>query len=134
MPAVTSRSAWLALEPVREIEPVLSSDAAVTAWTSGLDQDDIFRRLQQADIPAAPVRHLREVLHDPVLRDRGMLTDIGAGDRACTILGSPLHLADSPAPATWPAPLLGEHTAELLRDRLNLSDQEIDQLAADEVI
>jgi crotonobetainyl-CoA:carnitine CoA-transferase CaiB-like acyl-CoA transferase len=116
---------------VRKMDEV---DAAVTAWTSGLDQDDIFRRLQQAEIPAAPVRHLHEVLHDPVLRDRGMIADIGAGDRACTILGSPLHLADSPVPDTWPAPLLGEHTAELLRDRLNLSDQEISQLAADEVI
>ena len=31
LPAVTSRSAWLALEPVRWIEPVLSSDAAVTS-------------------------------------------------------------------------------------------------------
>lgn len=109
-------------------------DAAVTAWTSQLDKDEAFRLLQQADIPSAPVRSLSEVLHDPVLRDRGMLAEIGAGDRAGTVLGSPLHLAAPPVPPTWPAPLLGEHTAEVLRDRLNLPDEDINQLTADEVI
>jgi formyl-CoA transferase len=109
-------------------------DDAVTAWVGGLNAGDAFRLLQQADIPAAPVRSLREVLDDPVLRDRGMLADIGEGARACTILGSPLQLADSAQPETWPAPLLGEHTLTVLRDRLNLNDAEIGQLAADGVI
>jgi formyl-CoA transferase len=109
-------------------------DAAVAAWTSALGKDTAFRLLQQADIPAAPVRSLREVLHDPVLRDRGMLAGVGDGDRAATILGSPLRLAGSATPETWPAPLLGEHTAEVLRDRLGLSDGEIERLTADGVI
>jgi crotonobetainyl-CoA:carnitine CoA-transferase CaiB-like acyl-CoA transferase len=120
--------------PAGRVQKMDQVDAAVTAWTSQLGQDDIFRLLQQADIPAAPVRQLREVLHDPVLRDRGMLADIGEGHRACTVLGSPLRLADSPIPPAWPAPMLGEHTARVLRDRLELPDEEIAQLAADEVI
>jgi formyl-CoA transferase len=120
--------------PAGRVQEMDQVDAAVTAWTSQLGQDDIFRLLQQADIPAAPVRQLREVLHDPVLRDRGMLADIGEGNRACTVLGSPLRLADSPIPPAWPAPMLGEHTARVLRDRLELTDEEIAQLAADEVI
>ena len=120
--------------PAGRVQNMDQVDAAVTAWTSQLGQDDIFRLLQQADIPAAPVRQLREVLHDPVLRDRGMLADIGEGDRACTVLGSPLRLADSPVPPAWAAPMLGEHTVRVLRDRLELPDEEIAQLAADEVI
>jgi crotonobetainyl-CoA:carnitine CoA-transferase CaiB-like acyl-CoA transferase len=109
-------------------------DEAVTAWTTGLDKDSAFRLLQQADIPAAPVRSLREVLHDPVLRDRGMLAEIGEGPRACTVLGSPIHLADSAQPQAWSAPLLGEHTLEVLRGRLNLNGEEIERLAADGLI
>jgi crotonobetainyl-CoA:carnitine CoA-transferase CaiB-like acyl-CoA transferase len=120
--------------PAGRVTKMDEVDAAVTAWTSGLDKDTAFRLLQQADIPAAPVRSLREVLHDPVLRDRGMLAEIGAGPRACTVLGSPIHLADSAPPQTWPAPLLGEHTLEVLRGRLNLDDEEIERLAADGVI
>lgn len=118
--------------PAGRVQNMDEVDAAVTAWTSHLGQDEVFRSLQQAGIPSAPVRQLSDVLHDPVLRDRGMLTDIG--DRACTIFGSPLHLADSPEPETWPAPLLGEHTAEVLRDRLNCSDEQIQQLVAEQVI
>ena len=120
--------------PAGRVQKMNEVDTAVTAWTSRLDKDEAFHLLQQADIPSAPVRQLNEVLHDPVLRDRGMLAAIGDGDRACTVLGSPLHLADSPTRPTWPAPLLGEHTTEVLRDRLNLSDDEINQLTADEVI
>ena len=120
--------------PAGRVQKMGEVDAAVTAWTSQLDKDEVFRLLQQADIPAAPVRRLSEVLHDPVLRDRGMLAVTGDGARACTILGSPLHLMDSPEPETWPAPLLGEHTAEVLHDRLSLSDEQLQRLAADEVI
>jgi formyl-CoA transferase len=109
-------------------------DDAVTSWVSGLDRDSVFQLLRQAGIPAAPVRSLREVLHDPLLRDRGMLADIGEGARACTVLGSPLQLADSARPETWPATLLGEHTLEVLRGRLKLDDAEIEQLSADGVI
>jgi formyl-CoA transferase len=109
-------------------------DEAVSAWTSGLDKTSAFRLLQQAEIPAAPVRTLTEVLYDPVLRDHGMLAEIGEGSRACTILGSPIRLADSAEPQTWPAPLLGEHTLEVLRDWLNLDDGEIGRLTVDGVI
>jgi crotonobetainyl-CoA:carnitine CoA-transferase CaiB-like acyl-CoA transferase len=120
--------------PAGRVQKMDEVDAAVTAWTSQHGQAEVFHRLQQADIPAAPVRHLREVLHDPVLRDRGLLADIGEGDRACTILGSPLQLPDSPVPPTWPAPLLGEHSAQVLRDRLHLTDDEIAELSAGGVI
>jgi formyl-CoA transferase len=120
--------------PAGRVQHMDEVDKAVSAWTSGLGQDTAFRLLQQADIPAAPVRSLREVMNDPVLRDRGMLAEIGEGTRACTVLGSPLQLTGSASPETWPAPLLGEHTHEVLRDRLNLTDKEIEQLTADGVI
>jgi crotonobetainyl-CoA:carnitine CoA-transferase CaiB-like acyl-CoA transferase len=120
--------------PAGRVQQMDEVDAAVAGWTRGLDKDTAFRLLQGADIPAAPVRSLREVLHDPVLRDRGMLAEIGDGDRACTVLGSPLRLGHRAAPETWPAPLLGEHSAQVLQERLNLADEEIERLTADGVI
>lgn len=109
-------------------------DAAVTAWTTGLDKANAFRLLQEADVPAAPVRSLNEVIHDPVLRDRGMIREIGDGDRACTVLGSPLQMGSSPVPATAPAPLLGEDTDEVLRTWLDLSNDDVERLREDSVI
>ncbi|WP_216892846.1 CaiB/BaiF CoA transferase family protein [Nocardia alni] len=108
-------------------------DDAVSAWTRGLDKAEAFRLLQAADVPAAPVRSLNEVIHDPVLRDRGMLTEIGEGERACTVLGSPLQMGDSPAPAA-PAPLLGEDTEEVLRTFLEMSPEDIGRLREESVI
>ena len=109
-------------------------DAAVSAWTAGLTKDQAFRLLQDADVPAAPVRSLSEVIYDPVLRDRGMIAEIGDGDRACTVLGSPLQMGDSPTLPVSPAPLLGENTDDVLRRVLDLSHSEIQQLRDDNVI
>ncbi|WP_064444789.1 CaiB/BaiF CoA-transferase family protein [Rhodococcus sp. YH3-3] len=109
-------------------------DAAVTAWTSGLTKGQAFRQLQAVDVPAAPVRSLHEVIHDPVLRDRGMLNEIGEGERACTVLGSPLQMGASPTLPVTPAPLLGEDTDEVLRTLLHLSQADIAGLREDNVI
>jgi formyl-CoA transferase len=109
-------------------------DAAVAAWTARLGKDAAFLLLQKADIPASPVRSLSEVFHDPVLRDRGMITEIGTGDRACTVFGSPLQMGDSPVSPPTPAPLLGEHTEDVLRTWLHLSGSDIERLRADGVI
>jgi formyl-CoA transferase len=103
-------------------------DTAVAAWSAGLDKRTSFDLLRQADIPASPVRSLSEVFGDPVLRDRGMITEIGTGDRACTVFGSPLQMGDSPVPIPAPAPVLGEHTDDVLRTWLNLSDAAIERL------
>jgi crotonobetainyl-CoA:carnitine CoA-transferase CaiB-like acyl-CoA transferase len=47
---------------------------------------------------------------------------------------SPVKLSASPARVEEPAPRLGEHTADVLRGLLGLSDAEIRQLRQDQVI
>lgn len=44
-------------------------DAAIIAWTTTLDKDEVFALLRSADIPAALVRSVPAVLCDPALRD-----------------------------------------------------------------
>jgi formyl-CoA transferase len=120
--------------PSGRVDRMDDVDAAVAAWSGGLDKHTAFELLQKADIPASPVRSLSEVFHDAVLRDRGMITDIGTGDRACTVFGSPLQMGDSPVPIPAPAPVLGEHTDDVLRTWLNLPTAAIEQLRDDGVI
>ncbi|MGX7698357.1 CaiB/BaiF CoA transferase family protein [Gordonia polyisoprenivorans] len=120
--------------PAGRVDRMDDVDAAVTAWTAASTTDEVFSSLQQADVPAAPVRSLPEVINDPALRDRGMLGEIGSGDRKCTILGSPIQMG-TPTPAPrGPAPLVGEDTDEVLRTFLHLADEEIEALHADNVI
>lgn len=109
-------------------------DAAVAAWTSTTDTDSCMSQLQRGGIPAAPVRSLREVVADPVLRDRGMLAETGAGARRSTVFGSPLQMGDSPAHLPGPAPLLGEDTHRVLRELLWMTDEQIAVLHDDGIV
>jgi crotonobetainyl-CoA:carnitine CoA-transferase CaiB-like acyl-CoA transferase len=109
-------------------------DAAVAEWTQTVTTADAFDALQLADIPAAPVRSLAEVVNDPVLRDRGMLVAVGDGERAALVLGCPLQIGSYAAPEPHPAPLLGEHTEIVLAERLGLSDDDIDDLRRDGIV
>ena len=49
-------------------------DAVVEAWTSAHDKDEVFRITQAHDVICAPVQDLIDVLDDPHLHARGMLT------------------------------------------------------------
>jgi crotonobetainyl-CoA:carnitine CoA-transferase CaiB-like acyl-CoA transferase len=120
--------------PAGRVENMDRIDETVTRWTSRSTTASLFAALQRADIPAAPVRSLGEVITDPILRDRGMLAEIGEGDRAATVLGSPVRMSASLQPLRGPAPLLGEDSETVLRDRLGLSADDLDALRDDEVI
>jgi formyl-CoA transferase len=120
--------------PAGRVEMMDVVDAAVTQWTARLTKNEIVHALQQADIPAAPVRSLTEVIQDPVIRESGMLVDLGEGNRASTVFGSPVRMLDSPVPARGPAPLLGEDTEDVLRRFLGLTDSEFGELRQQNVI
>lgn len=120
--------------PAGRVAAMDAVDAAVSAWTGSLTSEEVVAALVGADVPVAPVRTLREVLADPVLRDRGMLAEVGAGERRSVVFGSPLYLADSTVAPPGPAPLLGEDTTAVLRERLGLGTAELERLVADQVI
>jgi CoA:oxalate CoA-transferase len=50
------------------------------------------------------------------------------------IAGSPIHLSETPGEVYAPAPLLGEHTGEILKNLLDYSDEAIAHLKDDGVI
>jgi formyl-CoA transferase len=91
--------------------------------------------LSAAGIPAAPVLALREVVADPQVQASGMLRTVNHPRRGeVRTFGSPLNLSDSPDRELGPAPGLGEHTRQVLRERLGLSETELDDLVAEGVI
>jgi crotonobetainyl-CoA:carnitine CoA-transferase CaiB-like acyl-CoA transferase len=75
-----------------------------------------LERLDAHDIPCGPINTYDEVARDPQIVARNMVldTDHPTLGRLRT-LGSPLKLSDTPATAGRPAPLLGEHTEQVLR-------------------
>ena len=90
--------------------------------------------LDAAGVPAGPVNSLGEALTHPQTLARGMVVDLVHPQAGPTkALGCPIHLSATPPRVDRPAPLLGEHTRELLRE-CGYADDEIDALAADRVV
>jgi crotonobetainyl-CoA:carnitine CoA-transferase CaiB-like acyl-CoA transferase len=70
-----------------------------------------LRLFEEVGVPVAPIRSVRAVLEDPLVEERGMKITIDG----VPMLGSPLHLSDSPPRREHAPPRLGEHGDEIAR-------------------
>jgi crotonobetainyl-CoA:carnitine CoA-transferase CaiB-like acyl-CoA transferase len=91
--------------------------------------------LDAADVPTGPVNELPQVFADPQVRHRGLLVTTEHPQAGpLPLLASPLRLQATPV-ADYPAPpTLGQHTREVLRERLGFTDADLDALATRRVI
>ncbi len=90
----------------RELEAALRR-APAAAW---------LQRLADAGVPVAPVNTVADLFDDPQLAARAMLPPL-AGGAGFRVTGSPLKFAGVPPERLRPpAPALGEHTADILRE------------------
>ena len=108
-------------------------DAAITEWAGGLDAEAALGALAAHAVPAARVDGAGRLLTNPQLGHRGYFEWI---DHAVAgrhpVPGLPFR--SDRCRGAWnrtPAPTLGEHTYEVLRDWLRYPDEVIDGLFAD---
>jgi len=87
-----------------------------------------------AGVPVGPVNSIGEALSHPQALARGMVVDLVHPQAGATkALGCPVHFSATPTSVTRPAPMLGEHTREVLAEA-GYSDAEIDAFAAEGVV
>jgi crotonobetainyl-CoA:carnitine CoA-transferase CaiB-like acyl-CoA transferase len=85
--------------------------------------------LQAVGVPAGIVAHPGHHLSDPQLVHRGYpKLMVQPAYESILVEGPPFLGSDLPEPIVAPAPLLGEHTREVARELLGLSDSEIQAL------
>ncbi len=85
-----------------------------------------LKALQAADVPCGPINRLDEALADPQTRAQNLVSVFGRGERAMQLVSCGFKTtAALPDPADRPVPLLGEHTAEVLRE-CGLEDSELE--------
>jgi len=91
--------------------------------------------MEKADVPCGPINTIDQVVADPQVQARGMVTTIHhPGVGAMRIPSSPLRLSRTPSRVDRPAPRLGEHTAEVLKAWLGLEGEAITALTGQGVI
>jgi crotonobetainyl-CoA:carnitine CoA-transferase CaiB-like acyl-CoA transferase len=87
-------------------------------------------RFERAQIAAGPVYEFDEVFTDPQVRHLGLVAEVEQpGYGKARMLAFPVRASATPAAIRRPAPLLGEHTAEILGE-IGVTSHEIERLAA----
>jgi crotonobetainyl-CoA:carnitine CoA-transferase CaiB-like acyl-CoA transferase len=89
----------------------------------------LVERLRAAGVPVAPVQDLAAVAEDEQTRALGILQELGGR----TAVGPPVVVDDERVPFPSPPPLLGEHSADVLREG-GYADEDIASLAAAGVV
>jgi crotonobetainyl-CoA:carnitine CoA-transferase CaiB-like acyl-CoA transferase len=91
----------------------------LSSLTSRFKREELLPKLESAGIPAGPINDLEEVFTDPQVVHRGMKLELkSAAAKGGIIPGlrSPVMLDGMAMASDRPAPRLGEHTAEILRE------------------
>ncbi len=87
--------------------------------TAKVTRDVLLARLEAAGVPAGPINDLEQVFSDPQVVHRGMrltLKNPGAEGGTSPGIRTPIVLDGMPMASDRPAPRLGEHSAEILRE------------------
>lgn len=113
-----------------ELKPIIEQ------WTIEREIDEIVDILLTAGIPSCPVNTIDRVAKDPhIAGAREMFVDLEhpvAGKMKVT--GNQLKFTNHKVEISKPAPLLSQHTEEILRDKLGISREDYEELLKNEVI
>ncbi|KYZ75410.1 carnitine dehydratase [Anaerosporomusa subterranea] len=97
--------------------------------------DQWMKALEAAGVPCAPINTVDKIINDPQIKAREMIVELEhpvAGHMK--VPGVPIKFSATPGSVDTPAPLLGQHTEELLHELLGLSKEQVDELRAKNAI
>lgn len=104
----------------------------VAEWVAARTRAEAGATLDAGGVPNEPVQDLAEIWTDKQLNARGMFyeSDFAPIGRI-RMVGSPLHLSETPVEYRRPPSTASEHTIEVLTDILGYDDGRIAQLVTD---
>ena len=98
------------------------AEALIAPWFAERTKEEIFETTRARRVPCVPVKTIGEAIADPHLAERGFWKTVDAeGGDGALYPGPPYRFSESPWRLDRPAPRLGEHNGEVLRDRLGLA-------------
>ena len=102
----------------------------IASWTSERTKYQAMEELAEAGVPCSAVLDTLDLWNDPHLRARGLIETVEHPVyETVEVMRSPIRISGSEV-ALRAAPLLGEHTDEVLRGDLGLDDEMIEGLRA----
>jgi CoA:oxalate CoA-transferase len=113
---------------VEELVPLITEitrTKTTRAWQDLLDK---------AGVPNGPINTIDKVMEDPQVLARDMIVEIDhpvAGH--LKMAGVPIKMSETQGSVRTHAPLLGQHTEEILKELLGMSTEEIDALKKEDI-
>ncbi|HJU61710.1 MAG TPA: CoA transferase, partial [Candidatus Binatia bacterium] len=108
-------------------------DREIEAWSCRFANTEVERRLKAAGVPAERMRRINDLIgSENGATVFAKMKEPRLGSMLTTRL--PFRLSSCSLPSPHTAPGLGEHTAEVLRDWLELTEQEINTIKDQEAL
>ena len=108
-------------------------DELIGGWTRQRTKHEAMAQLSGVGVPAGAVLDSMDLVNEPSFRQRGILQTMTHGERTMTMPTWPVRFDGVPT-AVKSAPLLGEHTAEVLADWLDLDAAAVAGLRQDGIV
>ena len=106
-------------------------DRIISDWTRDRDACEVAELLQARGVPSAPVLKATEIPDNPQLRARGFIETLEHPETGKQrYAGAAWKLSKTPGRLGGPAPGIGVHSAEVLREYLAMPSAEIERLIA----
>lgn len=112
------------------LRPIIAEKKLVEKTT-----DEWSKIFDEAGVPNGPINYVDKVLENEQVKARDMIVEVNhpkAGN--LKMPGIAIKLSETPGEIRRAAPLLGEHSKELLKEFFNYSDDEIQKLIDDGVL
>jgi crotonobetainyl-CoA:carnitine CoA-transferase CaiB-like acyl-CoA transferase len=122
-PRFATREGW-----AREIEPTLRP--AIESWAADKTKLEAARLLCEQGIAAGPSNRAEDLWSDPHVHSHDMLIEVPLpnAERPMLVHGNPIKLSDVAEGPVRTFPGLGQHTEDVLRELLDLSDADLREL------
>ncbi len=122
-------------DDVARLRNVDELDALVEEWTVHREASEVMNALQAAGVAAGVAARSTDALNDPQLQHLNAFVEVEhplAGKRIYP--GIPFKITGMTFPESRRAPLFAEHTEEICRELLHMSDEEIKKLVDEGVL
>ncbi len=97
----------------------------IEKWTMTKNKFEAMDILNPLNVPCGPIISMKELAEEPSLRETGTVVEVDHPERGRYLtVGNPIKLSDSHVQVAR-SPLLGEHTDEILKGVLGMSDEEV---------
>lgn len=101
-------------------------DSVIEEWTKSLNLESALKVLEENSIPAGPIYNVEDMVNDPHFQARNMIVELDVENLGkLKVPGIIPKLSKTPGKIRWAGPKLGEHTEEVLKEKVGLNEKQI---------